>query len=108
MGTHILLVPQTSPLHQCETVDRNVLVDQNYPELSAMFIVTVFCFHCNNSVPKTRFYQLKKHEDSVRNQTKPKVEIKKSAKTAVKPSSSLFSDISSVSSVYQEGQLDLS
>lgn len=33
------------------------LVDQNYPELSAMFIVTVFCFHWNNSVPKTRFYQ---------------------------------------------------
>lgn len=44
----------------------------------------------------------------MRNQTKPKVEIKKSAKTAVKPSSSLFSDISSVSSVYQEGQLDVS
>lgn len=44
----------------------------------------------------------------MRNHTKPKDEIKKSAKTAVKPSSSLFSDISSVSSVYQEGQLDLS
>lgn len=84
--THTLLVPQTSLYTSVTTWDGDFSVDQNYPDMSAMFIVTVFSAPTaiNYSILKTRFYQLKKHEESVHNQTKPKVEIKKSAKTLPK------------------------
>lgn len=102
------------PLHQCDECGRRFF---SRPKLSRhvrnVHGDRVFCLQCNYSVPKTRSYQLRKHEEIVHNKTKLSVEIKKSAyilpkTTTVRPPSPLYSDISSVTSIHREDPLDLS
>lgn len=68
------------PLHQCDECGRRFF---SRPKLSRhvrnVHGDRVFCLQCNYSVPKTRSYQLRKHEEIVHNKTKLSVEIKKSA-----------------------------
>lgn len=108
-GNAYLITSSSSnePLHQCDECGR---IFFSRPKLSRHVCNVhgdrVFCLQCSYSVPKTRSYQLRKHEEIVHNKTKLSVEIKKSAyilpeTTTVRPLSCLYSDISSVISVHR-------
>ncbi|XP_061170136.1 zinc finger protein PLAGL2-like [Saccostrea echinata] len=122
LGTSYLSAPSEEPLHQCDECVRRFFSRHKLSRhLRNVHGDRVFCSYCYYSVPRTRKYQLKRHEKTVHqsnSKCKPTIENKKPAaiehlpETTVRPTvgppSPMYSDISSVTSLHQEDPLDLS